>query len=152
MKKTASRPKLKNFFAPEPSCIVHGAGKKCVTGKAPSFEKKAISVDPIETGYKQFRGHYRELLGIVEPLKSTNKELRAYSGGIKSTDYFKKMTDRGFTWDKVKNRWRTPDEIKKNIKFEARDRQELRVMTNEQKRFEKKAEYVFEKLSGIFNG
>jgi hypothetical protein len=41
MKKTAAVPKLKNFFASEPSCVVHGAGKQCVTGKAPSFSKKA---------------------------------------------------------------------------------------------------------------
>ena len=41
MKKTASEPKMKDFFAPEPACIVHGAGKKCVTGRGPSFSKKA---------------------------------------------------------------------------------------------------------------
>lgn len=39
--KKGSVPKLKNFFASEPSCVVHGSGKQCVTGKAPSFSKKA---------------------------------------------------------------------------------------------------------------
>lgn len=41
MKKTAAAPKLKNFFAAEPPCVVHGAGTQCVTSKAPSFAKKA---------------------------------------------------------------------------------------------------------------
>ena len=34
-----TRPKLKSIFAPEPKCIVHGAGKKCVTGDLPSYKK-----------------------------------------------------------------------------------------------------------------
>ena len=41
MKKKAAGPKLKNFFSAEPSCVVHGAGTKCVTGRGPSFSKKA---------------------------------------------------------------------------------------------------------------
>jgi len=44
MKKTAATPKLKNFFATEPSCVVHGAGTQCVTGREPSFSKKAEEI------------------------------------------------------------------------------------------------------------
>jgi len=39
MKKTASAPGLKNFFASEPACIVHGAGKECVMGAGPKYAK-----------------------------------------------------------------------------------------------------------------
>ena len=41
MKKTASRPKLKNFFQSEPPCKALGSAQSCQFGKAPSFSKKA---------------------------------------------------------------------------------------------------------------
>ncbi len=35
------KPKLKNFFAIEPMCKVHGSAKKCALGKPSNFSKKA---------------------------------------------------------------------------------------------------------------
>ena len=85
MKKTAAAPKLKNFFAAEPSCIVHGAGKQCVYGKAPNFAKKAMAELP-----RTFAVIARELEAAGAGLKNVRKAINLSDDTKALTMYMKK--------------------------------------------------------------
>jgi hypothetical protein len=85
MKKTGSVPKLKNFFASEPSCVVHGAGKQCVTGKAPSFSKKAEAVFN-----KIAMTSIKDLKAAEAALKNIRKFIKASTDEKALTMYMKK--------------------------------------------------------------
>ena len=61
------KPKLKNFFASEPSCKALGSAKKCAIGKPPSFSKKA------KTTFEKLGGYPFKVLKISKLPKSITK-------------------------------------------------------------------------------
>lgn len=68
MKKISSRVNLKNFFANEPACVVHGAGTKCVMGKGPSFGKKAEYI------FEKLSGiNFKTLLPALEKIHKNSR-------------------------------------------------------------------------------
>lgn len=82
MKKTAAGPKLKNFFTQEPSCIVHGSGTQCVTGKGPNFSKKAEYVFKKLASPKTYYAIMRE----IGAAKSSIKNLRKFVNATPAND------------------------------------------------------------------
>lgn len=87
MKKTASKPKLKNVFGTEPSCIVHGAATKCETGKAPSFSKKAMFVFN-----KLAMAKMTNIPTLIKDLEATKAGLKNLRELIKATTDTKALT------------------------------------------------------------
>ena len=67
------RPKLKNFFGPEPKCKALGSAKKCVFGKAPNFSKKAEIVFEKISGVRTYAVLLRELKATETGIKHARR-------------------------------------------------------------------------------